>query len=240
MNTTTDTRFAAAALQQAFDTLARYDRGSGRGALKPIDEAVAAATKDAALRGVLDQRLAAVLRGTAPAVAKEYACEKLALIGGPAAVPALAGLLSYPDLAHAATNALQVMTCAEAAAALRDSLAKLGGLALAGVITALGTRRDAASTGKLAALLGNPDPRVASAAAGALGEIGSPAAGRALQQFLPKAPPALRPALGDACLVCAEKLKAAGEAGAARALLDALLAAAPSPHVRAAALRINA
>jgi HEAT repeat protein len=240
MSTSTDTRVAAAALQQAFDALARYDRGSGRGALQPIDDAVAAATKDAAPRRDLEQRLAAILRGPAPAVAKEYACEKLAWIGGPAAVPALAGLLSNPDLAHTATHALQVMTCAEAAVALRDNLARLSGLALAGVITALGTRRDAASAGKLAALLAHPDARVASAAAGALGEIGSPAAGKALREFLPKAPPAIRPALGDACLVCAERLKAAGEAGAARVLLDALLATAPPPHVRAAALRINA
>jgi HEAT repeat protein len=240
MSTSTDTRVAAAALQQAFDALAGYDRGSGRGALQPIDDAVAAATNDAALRSDLEPRLAAILRGPAPAVAREYACEKLALIGGPAAVAALAGLLSNPDLAHAATNALQVMTCAEAAVALRDSLARLSGRALAGVITALGTRRDIASAGKLAALLANPDARVASAAAGALGEIGSPAAGKTLRELLPKAPSALRPALGDACLVCAERLKAAGEAGAARALLDALLATAPSPHVRAAALRINA
>lgn len=240
MSPSTDTRVAAAALPQAFAALARYDHGSGRGALQPIDDAVAAATKDAALRSDLEWRLAAILREPAPAEAREYACEKLALIGGPAAVPALAALLPHPALAHAATNALQVMTCAEAAAALRDSLDRLSGLALAGAITALGTRRDAAGVGKLAALLVNPEAHVASAAAGALGEIGSPAAGKALREFLPKAPPALRPALGDACLVCAERLQAAGAAGAARALLNALLAAAPPPHVRAAAWRINA
>ena len=240
MNAAPDARPAppTAALDAAFAALARYDRGSGRGALQPIDDAVAAATQDAALRAALETRLVAVLRAPASAVAREFACEKLARIGGPDAVPALAALLADPDLAHAAAHALRAIPGEAASHALRQSLGRLSGLPLMGAIAALGQRRDVASVVALAGFLGHAEARVATAAAAALGEIGSVAAARELQTFLARAPQAIRPALADACLACAEHLRQAGEARAARRLLDALLGTAPAPHVRAAALRL--
>lgn len=225
-------------LQQAFAHLENYAAGSGRGALQPIDDAAAAAVRDETLRAELEKRLVAVLRGNAPAVAKDYACGKLAIIGGPAAVPALAELLPTETLAHAATNAFQLMPCPEAGAALRASLEKLAGLPLVGALTALGMRRDVAGTSQIAAFLSHADAIVAAAAAGALGEIGTAAAGAALREFLPKAPAALRSALADACLACAERLRGAGETAAAKSLLDALVETAPPEHVRAAARRM--
>lgn len=232
MSTPTATRVAAAALQQAFDALAQYNRGSGRDTLKPIDDAAMTAAADAALRADIQARLVATLRGPASAVAKEYACGRLALIGGPEAVPALADLLPNTDLAHPATDALQRMTCDEALKALRENLPKLAGLPLAGVITALGARRDLASVDALTALLTNTDAPVASAAAAALGEIASPAAATALREFLAKAPPAWNGVMADACLLCVKRLKASGNLMEARALADALLSAGPASHLR--------
>lgn len=243
MNATPEARPApsTADLDAAFAALDRYDRGSGRGALQPIDDAVAAATQDAALRVALESRLVAVLRGPASAVAREFACEKLARIGGPDAVAALAALLADPDLAHAAANALRAIPGEAAARALHQSLERLSGLPLVGAIAALGQRRDAASVAALAGFLGgHTEGRVASAAAAALGEIGTVAAAWKLQALLARAPQTIRPALADACLVCAEHLRQAGEARAARTLLEALLGTAPAPHVRAAALRLLA
>jgi HEAT repeat protein len=239
MSTSPDTRLEAAARQKAFDALVTYDRGSSRGALQPIDDAVAAATGDAALQADLELRLGAILHGRAPVVAKEYACGKLAVIGGPASVAALAELLPNPELAHAATNALQVMLAPEAAATLRGSLGKLAGLPLVGVITALGMRRDAESAALLGPLLTHADGRVAGAAVAALGEIGSKAAVRLLLEFVPKATPPLRPAVADASLVGAVRLRDAGDPAGARSLLEALLATEPPAHVRAAALRFT-
>ncbi|HRZ37658.1 MAG TPA: HEAT repeat domain-containing protein [Candidatus Paceibacterota bacterium] len=232
MSTSTPTRVAVAALQQAFDTLARYNRGSGRDTLKPIDDAAMAAAADAGLRADIQGRLVATLRSPASAVAKEYACGRLALIGGPEAVPALADLLPNTDLAHPATDALQRMTCDEAVRALRENLPKLAGLPLTGVITALGARRDLASVGALTALLSNTDAAVASAAAAALGEIGSPAAATALRELLTKAPPAWNGVLADACLLCARRLDASGNPAEARAIADALLSAGLASYVR--------
>ncbi len=239
MSTPTTAGATAPALDPSFDALAKYDRGSGRETLKPIDAAVMAAPKDPELRADLEVRLAAVLRGPASAVAKEYACGKLALVGGPGAVAALAELLSNAGLAHPAADALQRLACVEAATALRESLTKLSGLPLVGVITALGARRDSASVETLNGLLSNADTTVASAAAAALGEIGSGAAAKALGAFVAKAPPALGPALADACLVCAERLEAAGDAAGARTLLEALRAANPPAHVIDAVARVH-
>jgi len=238
MSTNSETPLASAALVSAFEALAKYDRGSGRQTLKPIDDAVNAAG-DAAARAALEQSLATILRGPSSVVAKEYACGRLALIGGPGAVAALAALLPNAELAHPATNALQLMTCAEAGTALRQSLPRLRGLPLAGVVTALGARRDPASVEKLTELLADPDHHVASAAAAALGEIASGPAAKALREFLPKAPPALHPALADACLVGAQRLKVAADAAAARALTEALLATNPPEYIQAAARRLG-
>lgn len=242
MNATPEARPApsTAALDAAFAALARYDRGSGRGALQPIDDAVAAATQDAALRAALETRLVAVLRGPASTVAREFACEKLARIGGPDAVAALATLLADPDLAHAAANTLRAIPGEAASRALRQSLEHLSGLPLVGAIAALGQRRDAASVTALAGFCGHAEERVVTAAAAALGEIGTVAAARKLRAFLARAPQTIRPALADACLVCATHLRQAGEARAVRILLEALLGTPPAPHVRAAALRLLA
>ncbi len=233
-------RPASENLARAFAALARYDRGSDRGALWPLDAAVAAATGDPALRAELEAGLVRCLRSPASAVAKEYACEKLAMIGGPASVEALAALLAEPDLSHAASGALRAIPGAEAARALRRGLKTLAGLPLVGVITALGGRRDAASGEALTGLLSHADVRVVSAAVWALGAIGTPSAGRALRQLLPGAPAALLPELTEACLVCAGHLSEVRESRAARTLLDALLTAGPPPHARAAALRLLA
>lgn len=240
MSAAPSARPSAETLARAFAALARYDHGSDRGALLPLDEAAAAATGDPALRTELEAGLERVLRGPASVVAREFACEKLAMLGGPASVEALAALLAEPDLARAALNALRAIPGEAAARALRQRLDEPAGPTLLGAITALGQRRDAASVEALSALLTRADPQVASAAAWALGEIGTPAAGRALRHFLPGAPAAVRPALADACLACAAHLRDLGETRAARALLDALLAANPPFRVRAAALRLLA
>lgn len=239
MSTAPETRADAAALQSAFDALSRYTQGAARGALRPLDEAVAAATRDPALHTDLERRFLEVLRSPASSVAKEYVCAQLAVIGGPATTDALGELLAQPELAHTATNALQVMPAAEAAATLRGSLARLDGLSRVGAVTALGMRRDTASAEAVARLLADPDARVVSASLAALGEIGTRTAAEALRRFAPGALPAILPALADACLVAAQRLRAAGDSAEAKSLLDAVLAINPPEPVRAAARRLN-
>jgi HEAT repeat protein len=198
----------------------------------PVDDAVVASLGDAAARKDLEHRLAGLLHAKVSAVAKEYVCGKLRLIGSAGSVPALAGLLADKDLAHAARSALEAIPCPEAIQAIRDSLSKLAGLQKVGAIQSLGARRNVQSVAALAGLLGNQDRQVAAAAAAALGEIGTVEAAEALRKSGPNAP-----AVADALLACAERLSADGKKAESQAIYAALDVPQQPKHVRWAAGR---
>lgn len=225
------------ALDKAFDALKTFDWGQDRHALAPIDNAVIASHGDAAARADLEKRLAAVLATDAPQCAKDFVCRKLSLIGTAESVPALAKLLGDEKLSHMSRYALERMPCAEAVAALRDALPKVGGVLKVGVINSLGVRRDAQSTQALVALLGDGDKQIAAAAAAALGSIGTPEAAKALGDFQGKAPAELKTAAADAYLVCAERLLAAGKKAEALAIYKALSGDDQPKHIKMAAMR---
>lgn len=181
-------------------------------------------------------RLVAVLQSAdASLFDKAKACQRLAAIGTPEAVPVLARWLDDEKLAHYARFGLEAMPFSAADAALRDALGRLSGPHLVGVINSIGFRRDAQAVPALISKLGDSDPQVAAAAAAALGRIATPEAARALLQRLPVAPAELKSALSDACLTCGEQLHRHGQVSGATALFDALRAAEVPNHVRLAA-----
>ena len=228
---------APGALAQALDALKAYDRGSGRAALLPLDGAVAAASMNASpARQQLEQQLAVILQAGGSAVAREYLCSKLALIGSARSAAALGALLDDPLLATAARNALQALAPTAAAQALRERLPHLQSLAKVGALNSLGHLGDAASTGPLTELLKDGEGEVAAAAA-ALGGIGSAQAGEALRDFYPKAPEALRLGTADALLNCAERLLEANQRAEAQALYQAVARATRAAHIQDAAQR---
>lgn len=117
-------------------------------------------------------KLAALLRDPDASVyARAKACQRLAVAGGPAAVPALAPLLSNPELSHYARIALETMPAGAADDALRAALAKTQGRLLAGVVTSIGMRRDSKAFETLEKLRHSGDAEVASAANAALARI---------------------------------------------------------------------
>jgi hypothetical protein len=221
-------------LDEAFAALQKYDRGSPRASLIPIDDAMTSPYASGIRLG-LEQRLLAVLRSAASNSAKEYICGKLAQTGTAAAVSSMAELLSNPNLAHAALNALASIPGPEAAIALRRSLSVLEGIPLLGAIQAVGHRQDVKSVGLLAGLLKCPDPALAGAAAHALGHIGVPSAARALTRFLSAASPGVQNTVADACLICARKLLAEGHPRTVRALCSPLTTRQWPPHFQKAA-----
>lgn len=225
------------ALDKSIEALKTYDYGANRAALVPIDDAVVAGLGDPAAAKELEKRLAALLKSNASPVAKDYVCRKLHLIGSAESVPALAELLADKDLSHPARQALEHIPDPAAARALRESLPKLGDPQKAGVIDSLGMRRDEDSVKTLTAFLKDPDTRIAGAAAAALGNIATTRAARALRRFQPKAPDAVRPAVADACLACAERLLIEGRKRTARALYEALCNSEQPEHVQLAAKR---
>ncbi|MCY3023708.1 MAG: HEAT repeat domain-containing protein, partial [Planctomycetota bacterium] len=178
-----------------------------------------------------------VLRTGASVEGKANACRELARVGTRDAVPALAGLLGDEKLAHRARQALECIPDPAVEDALRDAAPKLQGRLLMGVVCSLGARRDAKSVELLQRLLKDGDAEVVSAAAVALGKIGTPAAAKAIEQALAGAADAVKPALWDAGLRCAEALTAAGQRDEAVAIYDRLRASDAPFQVRVAATR---
>jgi HEAT repeat protein len=210
-------------LDKAFEALKTYDWGTDRKQMDPIDEAVIATRGDAEARKALEKRLAAVLGSGVSRSAKDYVCRTLKTMGTAESVPALAALLPDKDLSHMARYALERIPAPEAADALRNALPGLSAKLKAGVAGSLGVRRDEASVPALAGLLGDADAAVVSAAACALGSIGTPEAANVLGPAAKHVPQCVKSALADGCLVCAEQLLAAGKKAEAVALYKSLV-----------------
>jgi HEAT repeat protein len=186
-----------------------------------------------------EQDLIAVLQSTADVPAKCTACQRLRVVGTVKAIPALAALLGQERTSHAARYALEGLPFPEAVTALREGLGATSGPIKAGIIDSLGWRHDAAAVPLLAPLLSNADATIASAAASALGRIGGPDATGALRGSLSESqtPPAVRAAVMEGLLLCAEDFLAGGDTKRATALYDSLLQGNFPERIRIAAWR---
>ena len=172
-----------------------------------------------------EQPLIELLQSDAPKAEKAITCKKLAVWGSGKAVPALSELLPDPELASWARIALEVIPDPAADQALRDAMGKVEGRTLIGVINSIAVRRDEKAVEALIERMKAGEPDVASAAAAALGRIGNAPAREALEQALNDAPDAVRSAVAEGCILCAEKLAADGKAEEAARLYDAVRAA---------------
>lgn len=184
-------------VRAAVEEVKRYDFSQPSLPLFALDSFTTRAGGNPAQQQAFAALLAAALADSnATTLARTIFCQKLALVGTDAEVPALAKLLGDPALSDPARHALEGQRSAAADEALRAALGRLDGARLAGVIHSLGNRRDAASVPALAKLLGAPDRKLAAAAAQALGKIATKEAASALagSDFL------------DARLTCAQGL----------------------------------
>jgi HEAT repeat protein len=150
---------------------------------------------------------------------KAKACQRLAVVGTKAAVPALGPLLSDAKLAHYARFALEPIPDREADKTLRKAMERLSGRLRAGVIASIGQRKDPKAVKPLSKLLHDADAEVAAAAAFALGKIANKDAAKRLEKGIRKHP---TPALAHAGLACADALTSSGDARHARPLYIAL------------------
>jgi len=166
--------------------------------------------------------LITLLKSNGPKADKALACKKLAIYGGKDAVPALAPLLTDPELTSWARIALESIPGPEADAALRNALDKVQGRVLVGVINSIAVRRDSKAVSPLIKQLNSSDTEVASAAAVALGRIGGTKAAEALSKALVSAPEPVRPAVAQGCVLCAERLIAQGKRPEAVKLYDSV------------------
>lgn len=160
-------------MNELTEPLARYDWGGERASLYGIEIAIQEARGDVARLAEIELSLIEVLQSGAPLPAKEYACRQLAIIGTAQCVPALAAMLSDPDLLDRAIFALQAIPDPTAAGAMREALKAATGVARIGIVNALGERRDKAAVPALEALANEPDPVMQGAVASALRKIGA-------------------------------------------------------------------
>ena len=182
-----------------------------------------------------ERQLIAVLQSDAPPQEKAITCKRLAVYGSEKAVPALAALLPDARLASWARIALEAIPGPAADAALRNAMGKVQGRLLVGVINSIAVRRDAKAVGALAARLKDADADVASASAVALGRIGGAPAVKALEPMLAAKPEAVRSAVAEGLILCAEGCLAGGQRDEAVRLYDAVRKAAlPARRVREA------
>lgn len=219
-----------AATDELLNSLAGYKFGDSRTAVVALEKHVLAASCDPAARKAVAARLAATLDRQVTVECQQIVCWQLSLVGSAAEVPALAKRLGDKDLCFYARFALERIPGPESLAALRNGLKTADSAGKAGIIGALGARRDAESVPALAAAVADPDAQVAAAAIDSLGMIGGTQAAAALRGAEASLPAALRARLAAAMLRCAESLPAAE----ALPLLEKLDRGSP-PAVRSAA-----
>jgi HEAT repeat protein len=167
-----------------------------------------------------EKELLAVLKSDAPKSEKAITCKLLAIHGSSDAVADLAPLLADPELASWARIALEAIPGAQADEALRNAAGSLEGILLVGTINSIGVRRDDQAVEPLTKHLENKDAEAASAAAVALGHIGSADAAKSLRQALATAPVPVRSAVAEGCVLCAERFLSEGKAAEAAELYD--------------------
>jgi hypothetical protein len=182
-----------------------------------------------------ERKLIAVLKSDAPLFDKARACEQLAIVGTPKAVPVLAGMLDDERLGDYARLAMEPIEDPSVDDAFRRAMGSLKGRRLAGVVNSIGVRRDVKAVAGLRKLLGDPTSGVGAEVLAALGRIATDEAIQAVRQTLTKGPAELRPVAADACLVAAERLLSRSKPEEAAALYDAVCRADLPGHLTAAA-----
>ena len=157
------------------------------------------------------KRLIDVLGSDADTHQKATACQQLAILGDKEAIPALAALLGDEKLAAYARCGLESIADPAAGEALRESLGKVQGKLLIGVVNSIGVRRDAKAVAALGELAAKGDIDLSGAALMALGRIATPEAVEILLRSLKGETASIRAAAADAAMTCAERLIAAGQ-----------------------------
>lgn len=184
-----------------------------------------------------EQQTIAVLQSSASVAQKEAAILRLKEIGTANSVPHLANLLTNDTLAQWALDVLETLPAPEAGEALLAVLPDVSGKTKAGVIHALGLRREPRAVPELAKLIRAVDGMVAVSAAQALGRIATLDALAAIQTGCSGLSGRTRVYFTDALLACADRLRTEGNVEAATKVYEELRAPEESPAVRMAAFR---
>ncbi|MCE9524489.1 MAG: hypothetical protein K8R36_00375 [Planctomycetales bacterium] len=178
-----------------------------------------------------EKELIAILRSDAPKAEKALACKNLSVYGSSESVADLAKLLGDEQLASWCRIALEAIPGEAADESLRKAAGSLKGKLLVGVINSIGVRRDVGAVELLSGQLEDKDADIASAAAVALGKIGTAAAAKSLRPKLAGGSMVVRSAVADGCILCAERFLTDGNGAEATKIYDEVRKA-EVPHQR--------
>lgn len=183
-------------------------------------------------------QLVKVLNSNSDTYTKAMACRRLAAIGDQSAVASIAKYLGDQRLATYARSALENIPGPAASTALRNALKNVKGDQLVGVINSINKRKDSQATSELTDLLSDKNTKVATAAAHALGSIGTKTAAQALQAAIGKGNETVQREVGFACLMCARSLAKQGDKQTALALTEAVHQANLPKNIKLAATQL--
>jgi HEAT repeat protein len=217
-----------------YEGLGKFQFGQSRLPLATIEEEIRKSSPTQ-YRDIETKLLAVLNAPETPKDAKRYICRWLAVVGSADCVPAVAPLLTDPDLSYPARMALEPMASPVAGVALRDALPKVHGRLLAGLIGSIGVRRDREAVSAVAGAAKDDDPVVANAAIMALGAIGTGSAAEALAGL--QVAPALSRIQARARITTAGRLRAAGANLQAASIYRDLMRASQPQSIRIAALK---
>lgn len=218
------------------EAAAKIEPGQDASAFRGLEDAVRQSLRDPALKRPVQSALVRLLDPGASTVARRFACEQLAVVGGDEALAPLGKMLLADDTAGLACLALGRYPEGRADTVLRQGLALAKGNARLQIITTLGDRRDGGAVGPLAELAHGQDPAAAEASVAALGKIGDRPAAKVLESLTAVGPPTLRVALAEARLRIALRWVAEGRAERAAPLLQNLATNSASIGIQRGAL----
>ncbi len=231
----------------AWKALPAHRHGQDLAALLAIERVAIESMATPSARAGCAARLGRVLEQTsATHDAKQWVCLMLRAVGTASEVPILARELSSPDpqVADAARQAIEAIGGDASLVALRSFLRaaqsptgqKRPGPLRAGIINALGARRDAEAVPLVVALADDTDPQVAEAALRALGHIADMRSVAWLRARAERVGVPMPPLLGESLVRAAEAEALAGNRDAARAIYELLARPGQPVGVRQAGL----
>jgi HEAT repeat protein len=197
----------------------QYDRSGN--ALQDLERTIFQLPADSPLRSVVEQKLIDAL-GSANNVGCDVICQQLRVVGTDKCVPAVAPMLSDPDLSRCARYTLQGIGSPAALKAMHDALAKTSGALQVGLLNSLANRDYQPMRGDCVKLLGAADPEVVSAAVRALGRLGGAESVAVLADARGTAKGQLALDIDLALLNCAEMLLNDGNTDLAAQIYDTL------------------
>jgi len=228
---------AAATTAALLKKVEAYDFGESRAVLVELEKVMREFGGQPGPLAVIEMQLLGQLRGRASAGLTDFICRQLSLIGAEQAVDVLIPMLTNPRVADMARYALERIPGAQVDQKLRSSLSQVPDATRVGIVATLGVRRDNEAVSVLAAHLSQDDVQLATAAAAALGRIGTPEAGAALLEQKDKVSAGVQQRLLDALLSCAEHLLDQDKPAEAAKLYERLSQAENSRVIRIGALR---